>query len=181
MNSTHPVERTSGVPDIPLHLLGRPTSGGLVVPWITPVTAARQYLFGKISDVRQRRCLLQRRCQVCWRRLTERAVLFARESDLPLECTGEPAVCPPCAAYSGRACPMLSGRRSHYRAGQHPALADRSAGADQLQRQAAPAEPWYAVWIRGYEVISHPAEPHALAASWQQIPPLRIRPLEATA
>lgn len=38
------------VPEIPVHLAERPSSGGLAAPWITSVTAARHYLFGKISE-----------------------------------------------------------------------------------------------------------------------------------
>ncbi|MET7396301.1 hypothetical protein ABZS66_22750 [Dactylosporangium sp. NPDC005572] len=171
----------TATPDIPAHLAGRPRSGGLVVPWITPATRGGLYLFGKVTDLAQYQCLTRRLCQVCGQRLGERVVLFARESDLVYACTAEPAVCPPCAACSRRACPMLAGRRSQYRASGHPALTGVPPAADQLLRQAASAEPWYAVWVRDYDVIDHPAQPGTLAASWQRIPPLRIRPLAATA
>lgn len=167
-------------PHIPVDLVRRALSSGLVVPWITPATAAGVHLFGKISDLSQYVCLSEDRCQVCGRPLPDRAVLFARESDLAYQCTAEPATCPPCAAYSARACPMLAGRRSHYRASEHPALAGVPEAADQVLRQAAPAERWYAVWVRQYDVIAHPAQPGTLAASWRRIPPLRIRPLSAT-
>ncbi|MGI5213316.1 hypothetical protein [Plantactinospora sp. CA-290183] len=169
------------IPDIPVHLAGRPSSGGLVVPMITPATRDGLYLFGKITDLVQYQCLIRSLCQVCGQRLGRRAVMFARESDLFYGCTAEPAACPPCAAYSRRACPMLAARRSRYRASEHPALAGIPLAADQLLRQSAPAEPWYAVWIRDYDVIEHPARPGTLAASWQRIPPLCIRPLAATA
>ncbi|MET8358839.1 hypothetical protein [Micromonospora sp. NPDC005171] len=172
----------TGIPDIPVHLVGRPRAGGLVVPWITPATRdGGLYLFGKIGNLAQYRCLTRSLCQVCGRRLGVRAVLFARESDLLHQCTAEPAVCPPCAAYSRRACPMLAGRRHRYRAGDHPGLAGTPIAADQVLRQAAPVERWYAVWIRDYDVVDHPAQPGTLTASWQRIPPLRIRPLAATA
>ncbi|WP_410814856.1 hypothetical protein [Micromonospora sp. 067-2] len=167
----------TATPDIPAQLLDRPRAGGLVVPWFTPATASGAYLFGKIGDLSQYRCLTRSLCQVCGRRLGERAVLFARESDLVHGCTAEPALCPPCAAYRCRACPMLVGRRQHYRAGERPALAGIPLAADQLLRQAAPAEPWYVVWIGDYDVIDHPSQPGTLAASWQRIPPLRIRAL----
>jgi hypothetical protein len=167
-------------PDIPVHLVDRPRSGGLVVPWITPVTRTGLYLFGKVTDLSQYRCLSRNRCQVCGHPLPERAVLFARESDLDYQCTAEAATCPPCAAYSAGACPMLAGRRSRYRASEHPALAGIPLTADQLLRQAAPAEAWYAVWVRHYDVVTHPALPGTLAASWRRIPPLRIRPLTTT-
>ncbi|GAA0403775.1 hypothetical protein GCM10009541_53670 [Micromonospora gifhornensis] len=171
----------TATPDIPVQLAGRPRSGGLVVPWITPATSGGLHLFGTITARVQYQCLTRGLCQVCAQPLGRRAVLFARESDLLRHCTAEPAVCAPCAAYSRRACPMLAGRRSRYRAGGHPALAGIPAAADRLLRQAAPAEPWYAVWIRDYDVIAHPAQPGTLAASWQRIPPLRIRPLTGAA
>lgn len=170
----------SGVPDIPTHLSNRPQSGGLVVPWITATTTGGQYLLGIITDLAQYQCLTEHRCQVCARRLPDRAVLFARQSDLDVACTPEPATCPPCSAYSIRACPMLRGQMSHYRASEHPALAGNPPTAEQLLRRGAPAEPWYAVWTRGYDVITHPARPDTLAASWRRIPPLRIRPLPVT-
>ena len=167
----------SGVPDIPTHLINRPQSGGLVLPWITAQTRDGQYLFGMITDLGQTRCLTEYRCQVCAQRLPDRAVLFARESDLDARCTPEPATCPPCSRYSIRACPMLKGQMGHYRASVHPALAGIPVTAEQLLRQGTPAEPWYAVWVRGYNVITHPVRPDTLAASWQRIPPVRIRPL----
>ena len=171
----------TAMPDVPVHLQDRPRSGGLVVPWITPATHNGLYLFGKITDLAQYRCLTGRLCQVCSRHLDARAVLFARESDLAYACASEPAVCPPCAAYSARACPMLAGRRVRYRGSEHPTLAGIPLAADQLLRQSAPAEPWYAVWVDAYDVISHPAQPGTLAASWRRFPPLRIRPVPITA
>jgi hypothetical protein len=149
----------TAIPDIPAHLAGRPRSGGLVVPWITPATPGGLYLFGKVTDLAQYQCLTRNLCQVCGQPLGRRAVLFARESDLGYQCTAEPAVCLPCAAYSSRACPMLAGRRSWYRASEHPALAGIPPAADQLLRQAAPAELWYTVWVRDYDVIEHRPSP----------------------
>lgn len=173
-------QRVPGTPDIPVHLANRPRSGGLVVPWLTPATRTGLHLFGKIGDRSRYQCLSQNRCQVCGRPLPDRTVLFARESDLPYRCTAEPATCPPCAAYSARACPMLSGRRSHYRASEHPASAGIPTAADQALRQGNSAERWYAGWVRRYDLVAHPAQPGTLAASWRRIPPARIRPVPVT-
>nr|WTA70788.1 hypothetical protein OHB51_17210 [Micromonospora sp. NBC_00855] len=63
----------------------------------------------------------------------------------------------------------------------HPGVAGIPIAADQVRRQAAPDQPWYAVWIRGDGVVGHSAQPGILAASWRRIPPLRIRPLAARA
>jgi hypothetical protein len=167
-------------PPVPAHLAGRPTVGGLVVPVITPRTIDGRYLFGKLGDLTQQRCLRQYRCGVCATLLSDKAVVFARATDLLWQCTSEPAVCPPCAAYSAEACPMLAGRMARYRASQHPALAGIPIPADEDLRLGAPAERWYAVWIRGYNVVDHPAKPGTLAASWATIPPLRIRPIPIT-
>ncbi|EXG81980.1 hypothetical protein [Cryptosporangium arvum] len=164
-------------PDIPAHLVGCPRSGGLVVPWVTPSTREGIALFGQLTDLAVAVCLLEECCQICGNRLLDRAVLFARESDLRLQCTPEPPVCPPCAAYSIRACPMLAGSQTHYRATTHPALAGTPPTTGALLRQGASAEPWHAVWVRIYDVINHPILPETLAASWRRIPPLRIRPV----
>ncbi|MDG6104026.1 hypothetical protein Daura_23100 [Dactylosporangium aurantiacum] len=163
-------------PAVPPHLLDRPLAGGLVVPWITPVTNAGVSLFGNIAEANQHRCLRERRCQICGRHLPDTAVLFARRSDLLLQCTSEPATCPPCAVYSARACPMLSGARTTYRSGTHPALADAPADPQRRLRQSAAAERWFAVHVQQYTVIRHPEVPDTLAASWRRIPPLRIDP-----
>ncbi|MET7426646.1 hypothetical protein [Dactylosporangium sp. NPDC005555] len=161
-------------PPVPAHLSDRPLSGGLVVPWITPATTGGVYLFGNLAATSQHRCLHERRCQICGRALPGEAVLFARTSDLRTRCTSEPASCPPCAAYSAGACPMLSGARSTYRTSTHPALAGVPADPQRRLRQGAPAERWYAVHVQQYDVIPHPSRPDNLAASWQRIPPVRI-------
>lgn len=167
-------------PAVPAHLLHLPLAGGLVVPWITPVTGTGTALFGNIAAENQHRCLQEQRCQICGRHLPETAVLFARRSDLQLRCTSEPATCPPCASYSTWACPMLSGARATYRTGTHPALADAPADPQRRLRQGAAAERWFAVHIQQYDVIRHPTSPGTLAASWRRIPPLRIEPVPAT-
>lgn len=170
----------SDVPPIPVHLVALPSVGGLVVPRITPRARSGQYLFGNLSDVAQRRFLLARRCQICGSALPRPAVLFARTSDLLLMCTSEPATCPPCAHYSALACPMLNGQLRHYRAGPHPALTGQPPTNQQLARQGAPAESWYAIWVRSYTVIDHPVRSGTFAASWREDQPLRVRPVPAT-
>ena len=169
------------VPPIPVHLAALPTVGGLVVPRITPQAVSGQYLFGNLSDVAQRRFLLGYRCQICGKPLPRRAVLFARTSDLLLMCTSEPAACPPCAHYSAQACPMLNGHLRHYRAGPHPARTGLPPTRQELARQGAPAESWFAVWVHDYTVIDHPARPGTLAASWRNGLPLRVRPVPQAA
>lgn len=163
--------------DIPAHLHHRPTSSGLVVPIATPRTADGQYLFGLLEGGRHWALLLGRRCQICGHRLGDRLILFARPADLLLSCTSEPAVCPPCAAYSTRVCPMLSGRMPHYRAQPRAAEAGLPASDDTALRRGRPADTWHAVWLDDYDVVPHPARSAVLAASWQQHTPLAIRPV----
>ncbi|MEU4680413.1 hypothetical protein [Micromonospora sp. NPDC023737] len=163
----------TGTPDIPAHLARRPFHGGLVVPWITPATRGGRYLFGKVADVAQHQCLTSRLCQVCGHRLPERVVLFARESDLGYQCIAEPRRLPQLHQVQR---PMLAGRRDRYRTSEHRTLAGIPLTGSQMRR-AAPAEPWYAVWVRDYDLIRHPAQPGTLAVSLRRIPTRRIRPV----
>ncbi|MET8149118.1 hypothetical protein ACIBSW_39690 [Actinoplanes sp. NPDC049668] len=164
-------------PDIPVHLRQRPTSSGLVVPVPTPRTADGQYLFGLIERGQQQRLLHGRLCQICGQPLDGRLILFARPADLQLCGTSEPALCPPCAAYSSRACPMLSGRLAEYRRRPRTAFAGISADTGGHLRAGTHADPWFAVWVRGYDVVAHPIRGQVLAASWLRHPPLIIRPV----
>ncbi|WP_328469101.1 hypothetical protein OHA21_00885 [Actinoplanes sp. NBC_00393] len=166
-------------PDIPVHLRRRPTSAGLVVPVATPRTADGQPLFGLLENFRQRHLLTRRLCQICGQPLGERLIVFARPADLLLHCTSEPALCPPCAAYSIRACPMLSGRLEHYRRQTRSGVAGIAADTGSELRADAPADAWCAVWLRDYDVVTHPVRDQVLAASWLRHPPLTIRPIPA--
>ncbi len=161
-------------PAIPLSLAHLPTAGGLVVPWITPRTGGGRHLFGAVDRDRKDRALLLRLCGVCGRRLDERLVLLMRLSDLPRQCTAEPALHPACAAYTIRACPMVGGRLDHYRSTPLHLDPTMTPPADSSARHGAPVEPWFAVWLRSYEVIT---DHGTLAASYVGSTPLRIRPI----
>ncbi|MFC4004412.1 hypothetical protein ACFS2C_19440 [Prauserella oleivorans] len=162
------------VPPIPAWLAHLPTVGGLVVPWITPRTADRRYLFGSVDRDRMGQALLRRLCGVCGRPLEDRLVLLMRLSDLPRRCTNEPALHPQCATYTIAACPMVGGRRDHYRS--TPLMVDTTIvpPSDSAARQGAPAEPWFAVWLATYAVITDHGN---LAASYAATQALRIRPI----
>ncbi|CAO5150937.1 conserved hypothetical protein [Frankia sp. AiPs1] len=159
---------------IPLFLAHLPTAGGLVVPWITARTGDGRYLFGAVDSDRRDRALRGRLCGVCGQPLDERLVLLLRLSDLPRRCSAEPALHPVCTAYTVAACPMVGGRADHYRTTVLPLDATMFPPADGPGRRGAPAEPWFAVWLRGYEVIT---DHGALAASYSGRTPLRIRPV----
>lgn len=88
------------------------------MPWITPRTADGRYLFGSIDHGRMQSALRHRWCGVCGQPLQRRAVLMMRLSDLPRQCTSEPALHPWCAVYTSKSCPMIAGRLDHYRSSQ---------------------------------------------------------------
>ncbi|MBL7487783.1 hypothetical protein I6A60_35970 [Frankia sp. AgB1.9] len=161
-------------PVIPLSLAHLPTAGGLAVPWITARSGGRS-LFGAIDRDRTDRALTGRLCGVCGHRLDERLLLLMRLSDLPRRCTPEPALHPSCAHYTIAACPMVGGRAEHYRTVPLPLDPTTTAPtADASARHGAPAEPWFAVWLTDYQVIT---DHGTLAASYAHTAPLRIRPI----
>jgi len=165
---------TDTVPPIPAWLAHLPTTGGLVVPWVTPRTQDGRYLLGAVRGDRIARALRERLCGVCGRPLEDRMVLLMRLSDLPRQATVEPALHPQCAAYTTAACPMVAGRVSHHRTTPMRLDATMAASADASARAGAPAEPWFAVWLSTYRLTVVHGE---LAASYAEIRPLRIRPI----
>lgn len=162
------------VPAIPRWLSHLPTAGGLVVPWVTPRTADGRHLFGAVDADLVKQALLHRWCGVCGRPLDDRLVLLMRLSDLPRQCTPEPALHAQCSAYTTVACPMVAGRLEHYRS--TPVRVDTTmvSSPDAAIRQGKPAEPWFAVWLRAYRVVIDHGN---FAASYAGTRPLRIRPI----
>ncbi|RBQ21547.1 hypothetical protein DP939_02225 [Spongiactinospora rosea] len=146
-------------PPTPLRLAGRPTQGGLVVPWISVHHADGRATLGAVHGSRVDTCLRGRRCQTCGEHLGDRLVVLVRPQDMTDRYTAEPAMHPECAAYSIAACPMTNGQMDHYRPTPRH-LAGRScdipgcdcagwvAAEDATARRNAPAEPYYAVWLR---------------------------------
>jgi site-specific recombinase XerD len=100
------------VPPIPLSLQHLPTMGGLVVPWITPRTADGRYLLGSVNHALMSHAVLNRWCGVCGRPLDDRVVLMMRLSDLPRQCTSEPAMHPVISTILGLWRVTNSSRRS---------------------------------------------------------------------
>jgi hypothetical protein len=145
-------------PPIPLRLAGRPTMGGLVVPWISVQHRDGRAILGAIHGSRTDTCIRQRRCQTCGDPLGERIVLFARPRDIARGYIAEPALHPDCAAYSAKACPMINGSMTKYRTSPHKVdgkpcgepgcdCAGWISADDQKARSDQPAEPWFALWI----------------------------------
>ncbi|WP_328617257.1 hypothetical protein OHS18_13530 [Amycolatopsis sp. NBC_00355] len=164
----------SAPPPVPAALAHLPIVGGLVVPWITPRTTDGRYLLGAVDAAKIRMAIHRRLCGVCGQPLGDRLVLLVRESDLARLASTEPGLHPHCAAYCTTACPMVAGRRSHYRTSAHHIGPSAIHGADVDKRLGAAAEPWHAVWLTRYDVITLHGHP---AASYLLISPLRIRPV----
>ena len=178
------------VPPVPARLAHRPTVGGLVVPWIS-VTHSTGHVLGAVHGKRRDLCLRDILCQTCGQELLHRAVLFVRQADIRAGYTAEPAMHPECAAYSAKACPMLTGAMPHYRS--HPVRIPGGCpdpgcecegwitAEDAHTRAGAPADPWEAWWI---DPRTWPAAVdltgRLLGLALNQHTPIKIRPLEAT-
>ena len=151
---------TPHVPAIPLRLAGRPTIGGLVVPWTTGRTPDGRYRFGAVDLDRHNRAMTERLCQTCGTPLEDRIVFAMRDSDLRTLTSHEPGMHLVCAGYAATACPMLAGRMHHYRAGslagQLADLGVSSHGDPTDARAGATTEPWQLVWASGYRLYTHP-------------------------
>ncbi|WP_068924982.1 hypothetical protein [Planobispora rosea] len=173
-------------PPIPVRLARRPTTGGLVAPWINVQLADGGVDFRQTNGTHWRRAWTERRCQTCGQHLGLLLVLIGGPNQIA---DGghfdEPALHPECAAYAMRACPMVAGRMTHYRGG--PALTEGPRGAvcpipgcdcdgyvptehvlhddgSHTTRPAAerapvagePAHPWFAVYARSYRLAMTP-------------------------
>ncbi|WP_284740269.1 hypothetical protein [Amycolatopsis sp. RTGN1] len=172
-----PPDYAETTPPIPAALADLPVLSGLIVPWVTPRTADGRYLLGAVDAAKTHTAIHRRLCGVCGRALADRLVLLVRESDLARCASTEPGLHPHCAAYTTTACPMVAGRRSHYRTSAHKIDEDAVHGADVDRRLGAPAERWHAVWLTRYDVVTLHGHP---AACYLLTPPLRIRPVSAS-
>ena len=147
--------------EIPEHLQHRPVLGGLVVPYITAQRPEDgMFVFGAIDGQRQRLCLIKRWCQICGRPIENPPYVFLlrpyEKFVLPNLETFElsPSRAPPSLrcrsglrSLYARACPMLSGRKTHYRSSpvpigeyaEHPADTDNRLG--HAAEPCAPSKP----------------------------------------
>ena len=179
---------TTPIPSIPMQLAGRPTLGGLVVPWTTGRTPDGRYRFGAVDLDRHNQAMNNQLCQTCGAALEQtcdavredRIVFAMRDSDLRTLTSHEPGMHPVCAAYAATACPMLAGRMDHYRAtslaGQLADLGIAFSGDPTGARAGATAEGWQLVWASGYRVYTHP-HTNMLAAMLLPEQILRVRPI----
>ncbi|WP_051712208.1 hypothetical protein [Streptomyces sp. NRRL S-350] len=182
----------SNRPPIPLRCLHLGRVAGLAVPWITtqdePMFAgalmpARRAVFGGVSRERRDHVVLHRLCQVCGRGLERRAVYIVRPVDVAEGWTAEPALHPECAGYAAKACPILSGEKSHYRAS--PLVMDRlvddwsqTHGPKESQHDGAPVHE-YNTWLvdmSQYAVADDKDRPgEILGLALKDVQPLKVR------
>jgi len=149
------------VPPIPASCAGRPTLGGFVVPFVNVRLRDGGADFRSADNQRYELCWRKTLCQTCGNRIVGTAVFFGGPSQILSRRFDEPHVCPPCALYASRACPMVAGRMTEY-AGR-ARIADGHRGKTCAvpgcgcsgwvetvpgRIEAGPAHPWYAVYVR---------------------------------
>ena len=167
------MEATETRPPIPASRANRPVRGGLAQPWANVELADGGTDFRSPHHTRYAQAWRQCLCQSCGRPTGNPAVLVCGPRQILSLRFDEPPLCPPCALYVSRACPMVNGRTVTYpdrprvsegHRGQKctdPAcdcagwtVTDPEHSADQ---GGQPNLPWYACWIRpgGYTVTAH--------------------------
>jgi hypothetical protein len=176
------------IPPIPVYLRHCPTMHDMVIPFTTPRHSNGDAALGLTDYTKIAICLRENRCGVCGRRMHDRMVFFMRQRDLRRARSVEPGMCPPCAGYTQRACPMISGRMNHYRQTQSPFVVRRCDNPACLcwawtsnaepARYGTSAEPWYALWTTTYQLI-HEASGN-LVAGFAGSNVLALRPIPHT-
>lgn len=185
---------------IPLRLAGRPTQGGLVVPWISVQLGDGGFDLGNMHTSRVNTCFYKQSCQICGELIVGRLVFFLTESTLDTMVATEPPMHPECAAYAAKACPMVTGRMRHYRtslsraygpAGEQCDIPGCDCSgwqpSDTSSNAGRSAEAWHAVWCTSYTVTVPDEETQRLVASGA-VPtrkslgahinnPLKVRPI----
>lgn len=154
-------------PPIPASCAHRPTTGGLVIPVVNLQLADGGADFRARHQTTLGACWRQRLCQVCGNRVGALAILLGGPRNLRSGWYDEAPICPPCAQYTTKACPMIAGRQA--RVTDRAPVSDGPRGRtcpdvgcdcggfishDTGDGQGAPAHPWYAVFVdpAGYVV-----------------------------
>lgn len=173
-------------PPIPMRLVNRPTTGGLVSPWVNIVLADGGVDFRQTKGTNWRDAWTKGLCQVDGQPVGSPLVFLGGPNQVaPGGFFDEPPLHPECAAYAMKACPMISGRMSHYRAA--PSVTEGHRGevcptpgcecggflasdqvldgkggvtirpADERRSSAGePAHAWYAVYARTCRIALNP-------------------------
>lgn len=160
------------LPAIPASSANRPTVGGLVAPFINITLADGGVDFRSPHQGRYERCWKECLCQTCGNPLGELAVFFGGPRQVRNRRFDEPPLCPPCAVYASRACPMVAGRQAHYADRERLSEGKRGhvcpdAGCacggfidsdpNAYDASGEPAHDWYAVYVRvgGWAITVH--------------------------
>lgn len=161
------------VPPIPASCANRPTSGGLVQPYVNVKLADGGVDFRGNHQTAYAECWTRSLCQTCGEPYTDRAVIFGGPNQLRDNNFTEPPLCIPCAMYATQACPMVAGRRTNYADREHISDGKRGqtcsepgcdCGGWQVSDPARMAgvrgelaHRWYAVYIHAhaYEVLAY--------------------------
>ena len=167
------MDATETRPPIPASLAHRPVRGGLAQPWANVELADGGVDFRSPHHARYETAGVEAvRCQSCGRPTGDPAVLVCGPRQILSLRFDEPPLCPPCALYVTKACPMVSGRTEVYpdrprlseghRGGKCPEgcgcggwqETDPEHSADQ---GGQPNLPWYACWFHpgDYVVTAH--------------------------
>lgn len=159
-------------PAIPASCAHRPTVGGLVAPYVNIRLADGGVDFRSPHQKKFGECFTKGLCQTCGNPTGRMAVLFGGPNQIVSGRFDEPPLCPPCAQYASKACPMVAGRQTHYAARARLAEGVRghvcaTEGCDCgglvpsdpnfTDHGGDPAHTWYAAFIRRgtYTVTVH--------------------------
>jgi hypothetical protein len=151
-------------PPIPASCAHRPVVGGLVAPFVNMRLADGGVDFRTPHTAAYEKCWLEERCQTCGEQLQDRVcVLFGGPNQVRRLHFDEPPLCPPCAVYASRACPMVAGRMDTY--ARHDRVSEGRRGKtcstpgcdcggavssdpSAPDHKGDPAHPWYACYVR---------------------------------
>jgi hypothetical protein len=145
------------------------------MPWVNVQLADGGTDFRTAHHARYAEAWKRSLCQSCGHPTGDPAVLVCGPRQILSRKFDEPPLCPPCALYTSRGCPMVSGRTEVYP--ERPKLAAGHRGATcpdpgcdcggwtetdpehSADQGGQPALPWYACWIHpgDYVVTAHKA------------------------
>jgi hypothetical protein len=154
-------------PPIPASLTSRPVRGGLAMPWANAELADGGVDFRSPHYARFAAAWTKCLCQSCGNPAGDPAVLICGPRQILHRKYDEPPLCPPCALYVTRACPVVNGRTEVYPSRLrltegHRGKKCAEPGCDcggwrvtgpehSADQGGQPVLPWYACWI-------HPAD-----------------------
>jgi hypothetical protein len=160
-------------PPIPASLAHRPVRGGLPQPWANVQLADGGVDFRSPHHTRYAEAWKSCLCQSCGHPTGDPAVLICGPRQILHRRFDEPPLCPPCALYVSKACPMVNGHTEVYP--DRPRISEGHRGEKctdpgcdcggwqvtdpehSADQGGQPNLPWYACWIHpcDYTVTAH--------------------------